>query len=50
MRCPVYAAPPVIKTEIFARVPNSIYITDSETGRILSAKLDVPGKEMYSHM
>jgi gluconolactonase len=28
----------------------TIYITDSETGTILSAKLDVPGKEMYSHM
>jgi hypothetical protein len=50
MRCPLYAAPPVIKTEIFARVPDSIYITDSETGTILSAKPDVPGKEMYSHM
>jgi hypothetical protein len=50
MRCPVYTAPPVIKTEIFARVPDSIYITDSETGTILSAKPDVPGKEMYSHM
>src|ERR1700737_3897024 len=24
MRCPVYAAPPVIKTEIFARVPDSL--------------------------
>ena len=28
----------------------TIYITDSETGTILSAKLDVAGKEMYSHM
>jgi gluconolactonase len=28
----------------------TLYITDSETGTILSAKLDVPGKEMYSHM
>jgi hypothetical protein len=28
----------------------TIYITDSETGTILSAKLDVPGKDMYSHM
>ena len=24
MRCPVYAAPPVVKTEIFARVPDSL--------------------------
>ena len=28
----------------------TIYITDSETGAILSARLDVPGQEMYSHM
>ena len=28
----------------------TLFITDSETGTILSAKLDVAGKEMYSHM
>jgi len=28
----------------------TIYITDSETGTILFARLDVPGKEMYSHL
>jgi gluconolactonase len=28
----------------------TLYITESETGTILSAKLEVRGKEMYSHM
>ena len=28
----------------------TLYITESETGTILSAKLDVRGKQMYSHM
>ena len=28
----------------------TLFITDSETGTVLSAKLDVAGKEMYSHM
>ena len=28
----------------------TLYITESETGTILSARLDVPGKVMYSHM
>ena len=28
----------------------TLYITESETGTILSAKLEVSGKEMYSHM
>jgi gluconolactonase len=28
----------------------TLYITESETGTILSAKLEVPGKEMYSHV
>jgi gluconolactonase len=28
----------------------TLYITESETGTILSAQLDVPGKELYSHM
>lgn len=28
----------------------TLYITDSETGTILSVKLEVPGKEMYSHL
>jgi gluconolactonase len=28
----------------------TLCITESETGTILSARLDVPGKEMYSHM
>jgi gluconolactonase len=27
-----------------------LFITESETGTILRAKLDVPGREMYSHM
>jgi len=26
-----------------------LYITESETGTILSARLEVSGKEMYSH-
>jgi hypothetical protein len=28
----------------------TLYITESETGTILSARLEVPGKEMYSHV
>jgi gluconolactonase len=28
----------------------TLYITESETGTILAAKLEVPGKQMYSHM
>jgi gluconolactonase len=28
----------------------TLFITDSETGTILAAKLEVPRKEMYSHM
>jgi gluconolactonase len=27
----------------------SVYITESETGTILTARLEVPGKLMYSH-
>ncbi|MCC7546676.1 MAG: SMP-30/gluconolactonase/LRE family protein [Burkholderiales bacterium] len=29
---------------------DTLYITESESGTILTAKLDVPGKLMYSHM
>jgi sugar lactone lactonase YvrE len=28
----------------------TLYITEGETGTILSALLDVPGKDVYSHM
>jgi gluconolactonase len=28
----------------------AIYVTESETGTILSARLEIPGKQMYSHM
>jgi gluconolactonase len=28
----------------------TLYVTESETGTILSARLEVPGKEMYSHV
>jgi gluconolactonase len=27
----------------------TLYITESETGTILAATLEIPGKEMYSH-
>jgi hypothetical protein len=55
----VYAAPPVIESEVFARVPDrlrtgesckQLRVTESETGTILSAGLDVPGKPLYSHL
>ena len=65
MRCLVYAALPVMKTEVFARVPVSLRARENtrkqsgavrdcfpegETGTILSATLEAPGKEMYSHV
>lgn len=66
----MHAAPPVIRSEVFARVPDrrraqscagigttnaaydgpdgeAIFITESEIGTILRARLEVAGKTMY---
>lgn len=62
---PVHAAPPVVNSEVFARLPERLrarenvrlqsgvardIVTESETGTILSARLETAGKTMYSHM